>query len=522
MCGVNKWQLTKYMDYIEQKNNGDMTEKSEEASVEEQMAIENASSFKHFLSRRKGLLVAVVVALAILLALPPGSVEFFGQTITLSSTGKSMIALLAFLITIFITEALPIGTTVMIVYGWLVIGRIVPAREAASLLSHDAVWFIMGVLMLAAVLVKYNIHKRILVQVLRVTGTKTTHVICGFIAFIALAAMFLSEHSLAALMLPVGIAIVQMNGGAKKVPNLAKLFMFSIAYGASIGGPGAPSGGARNIIMLGLLDRLFGIQVNFGAWMAMGLPIVLILIPCIAFILLKRFKPEVDDLGGPLLKIRQELEMTPMGKKEWLVILIFVGMLTAWIFAHDIGIGLIALLGILAYVVAGLIKWRDLENIHWGIVLLYFGAIAVGTGLQITGAGSWIAANFLSGASKILPLEGTLMVTAIGAVIMSVVTEVMSDGPAVATIGPILLEAARLSNIDPVIFGIAIAMASSFAYMFIIATPANAIVYSSGFLRPKDFLRAGAGIAIISITVLLLVIAFWWILVLGVGINGFH
>ncbi|GAJ15934.1 unnamed protein product [marine sediment metagenome] len=139
----------------------------------------------------------------------------------------------------------------------------------------------------------------------------------------------------------------------------------------------------------------------------------------------------------------------------------------------------------------------------------------------MTGAATWLAAKSLSLVEHIIPLNGEMTVTAIGVVMTSGMTQVMSDGPCVAIIGPILLESARLSGIDPVFFGIAIAMSSAFAFMLTIGTPANAIVYSSGYLRPKDFFKAGFLIYIIAVIVLLIVAYFWWG-ILGVGINGFH
>lgn len=114
-----------------------------------------------------------------------------------------------------------------------------------------------------------------------------------------------------------------------------------------------------------------------------------------------------------------------------------------------------------------------------------------------------------------------MLVTAVGTVMMSGMSQIMSDGPCVATIGPVLLESARLSGTDPVFFGIACAISSAFAFMLIIGTPANAIIYSSGFLKPRDFFKAGFLIYITSLVVLLTVAYFWWE-ILGVGINGYH
>ena len=215
------------------------------------------------------------------------------------------------------------------------------------------------------------------------------------------------------------------------------------------------------------------------------------------------------------------MAMSPMQRKEWMVVILFLSTLVLWLTKSGLGIGMIALFGATLFIIFGLIEWRDYQKINWGIALLYFGAIGLGTALQMTGAATWLAATSLNLINSIIPLNGKMLVTAIGTIMMSGMSQIMSDGPCVATIGPVLLESARLSGADPVFFGIACAISSAFAFMLIIGTPANAIVYSSGLLKPKDFLKAGFLVYITALIVLLVVAYFWWG-VLGVGVNGFH
>jgi len=435
--------------------------------------------FLHFTRKKYGIIITIAVAIFILSMPQPQPFEFAGKTIVLSLAGKKMLALLASLVVIFITEALPIGTTVGIVYAWIVFFGILPG------------------------------------------GSKTKYISLGIITFCALSAAFIAGHTIAALMLPVGLALIRINGGFKSAPNLSKLFLFSIAYGCSIGGLGTPSGGGRNVLMIGFLEEFYDVRIGYGSWMIMALPIVIILIPCLWLLLLKTFKPEVSDLHETSEKIRKEVKMLPIGTKEWMVIIIFLSILFLWFTKSNLGIGMIALFGATLFIVFGLINWKDYQEINWGIALLYFGAIGLGTSLQMTGAATWLAAKSLSLVEHIIPLNGKMTVTAIGVVMTSGMTQIMSDGPCVAIIGPILLESARLSGIDPVFFGIAVAISSAFAFMLTIGTPANAIVYSSGYLRPKDFFKAGFFIYIIAVIVLLIVAYFWWG-ILGVGIDGFH
>lgn len=474
-----------------------------------------------FIKKRYGLIIAAALAILILYLPQPQPVEFAGKIIVLSLAGKRMLALLVSLVVIFITEALPIGATMGIVYAWVVFFGVLPIKEATKLFSHDAAWFLVGALMIAVVLVKYSIHKRILLFIMKIVGSKTKYVSLGIISFCAISAAFIAEHTVAALMLPVVLALINVNGGYRNVPHLSKLLLFSIAFGSAIGGLGTPSGGGRNVVMIGFLEELYGVRIAYGSWMVMALPIVFILIPCVWLLLNRIFKPEVTDLKNTLKKIKTEMAMSPMQVKEWMVVVIFLLILFLYITKSNLGIGVISLFGTVLFLVFGLADWKDYQKINWGIPLLYFGAIGLGSALQTTGAATWLAARSLSMINHIIPVTGKMRVTAIGTIAMSGMTQVMSDGPSVATIGPILLESARLSGIDPVFFGVAIAISSAFAFMFIIGTPANAIVYSSGFLKPRDFLKAGFLVYIIALIVLLTVAYLWWE-VLGVGINGFH
>ena len=221
--------------------------------------MEDSLSALQFVKKRQGLILAGLVALAIILAPTPEPFTLAGETVILTPQGQYMIALLAAFFIIFITEALPFGMTVAVVYVWIVAFGIMPYEEAAVIFSHDAAWFIMGALMLAVVLIKYNIHMRILAIILKIVGSSTQNVVIGIVGFSAIASVFMADHTVAALMLPVGIAVVQISGGVEEVPNLAKLLMFSIAFGATIGGLGSPSGGGRNVLMIGFLNEFFKI-----------------------------------------------------------------------------------------------------------------------------------------------------------------------------------------------------------------------------------------------------------------------
>ncbi|MGB9826305.1 MAG: SLC13 family permease, partial [Desulfofundulus sp.] len=390
-------------------------------------------------------------------------------------------------------------------------------RDVPGTFMDDAVIFIMGVLMMGAMLMKYNIHNRVALFVLKLCGTRIERVILGIVTFCALSAGFLTEHAAVMIMLPIGVGLVSLSGGYKKVPNLAKLIMLSIAYGVMIGSVSAPSGGARNALMLGFLSSL-GIDVGYGQWMVMVLPFTLLMIPIVSYWLLNLFPPEIKDLAGAIRAIREEMEADgPMTSRAWMALAIFLAVVAGWIVAsRRYGVGNIAMAGMLLAAVLRLTDWSYLQQkTQWGVVLLYAGAISMGKMLITTGAASWLAGQILHLAAAAEVTEGVPLL-AVTATVTALVTNTMADGPTVAVLGPIFLKVAELSRTSLVAIGVGTSLASAFSYLLVIATPANAIVYGPGFLRAHDFLKAGAVLFLISLVLTAVFLGGFWWHVLGV------
>ncbi|MFT7183924.1 MAG: sodium-dependent dicarboxylate transporter 2/3/5 [Oceanicoccus sp.] len=480
------------------------------------------SSILNWIGERKGLIVAILVSIVILLLPQPEPIAFGDDLVALTADGQKMLALLALVMIVFVTEALPVGALVFVVYSWLVFLNIGEPEEVVKLFGHDAPWFLLGALMIASVLVKHGIHKRVLVVILRFAGYRVRNIVFGIVSFCAIAAAFIADHTIAAMMLPVALAMINSTGGFDKNPNLSKLLLFAIAYGASIGGLGTPSGGGRNVVMIGFLKDYFDVSIHYGAWMIMALPILLILIPFVVFVLMKTFPPERKELKSEMQEIQSEIMLNPMRKSQWVVIAIFLMILLMLITQGESGLGVIVMFGALVYLVFGLAEWKDYQKINWGIGLLYFGAVAFGSALRATGAATWLAANISLLSSSVLGISGGTPLIGVSVVFTSMFSQFVSDGPAVASVGPVFLEMARLSGTDPVSLGIAVAISSAFAFALVIGTPPNAIIYGTGYVKGKDFLKAGIPLYLISIIILMIVVKFWWLGVLGVGLDGFH
>jgi anion transporter len=437
------------------------------------------------------------------------------------------IAVGAFVVLCFLTECIPLPAVAFCI-GLLYVFTGVLSREAVAMLYwSDACWFIMGSLMFAAAFVKTGVDKRVCLAMfkkLAVPNTKWITLI--FFIIIAPLAAFISDHALAAMFLPIGMLLYQ-NSLTDEVPEdkeLAKLLMITIAMACNIGGPGAPSGGARNVIMMTYLTDMFGIDIGYFQWVTYCFPFVLVMIPITWFITNLRFRPKIISLAPAMDQLRTEIDkMGSWNRQQIWALVIFVIMVFGWfteksfyqmgIYPIRLGIGVIAVAGAIAYIITGVVNWRDYqEKVDWGVVWLYAGAIIFGRTLDSTGAAYWLARSVIDFLSQ-FGMESGLPLLMVSNGLTSVLTNLMADGPAAASVGPIALNMAGMVHPGTTylpFMAMATAIASSFAYCLIIGTPPNAIVYASGYLEPKDYLRVGIPMFFVANVVLLLFTGIYW------------
>ena len=451
---------------------------------------------------------------------------------------KVAVAMMVFVVFCFMTECIPLPGVAFCIGLILVFTGVVTRKYVAMLYWSDACWFIMGSLMFAAAFVKTGVDKRMCLMMfkkLAVPNIKWVTLI--FFIIIAPLAAFISDHALAAMFLPIGMLLYQ-NSLTDEVPEdkeLAKMLMIAIAMACNIGGPGAPSGGARNVIMMTYLNDMFGFDIGYFQWVTYCFPFILVMIPVTWVVVNWRFKPRITSLAPAMKHLKSEIDKMGKwnGKQIWALI-IFIIMVYGWftekafynmgIYPVRLGIGVIAVAGAIAYLLAGVVNWRDYqERVDWGVVWLYAGAIIFGRTLDDTGAAYWLARSVIDGLAPLGMDSGIpLMATSNG--LTAVLTNLMADGPAAAAVGPIALNMAGLvhpgSTFLP-FMAMGTAIASSFAYCLIIGTPPNAIVYASGYLEPKDYLRVGVPMWFFANILIVLLTAVYWSTRGFAGLPGF-
>ena len=451
---------------------------------------------------------------------------------------KVAIAMMVFVVFCFMTECIPLPGVAFCIGLILVFTGVVTRKQVAMLYWSDACWFIMGSLMFAAAFVKTGVDKRMcLMMFKKLAAPKAKWVTLIFFIIISPLAAFISDHALAAMFLPIGMLLYQnsLTDEIPEDPELAKMLMIAIAMACNIGGPGAPSGGARNVIMMTYLNDMFGFDIGYFQWVTYCFPFILIMIPITWVMVNWRFKPRITSLAPAMKHLQKEIgKMGGWNKKQIWALIIFVIMVYGWftekvfynmgIYPVRLGIGVIAVAGAVAYLLAGVVNWRDYqERVDWGVVWLYAGAIIFGRTLDQTGAAYWLARSVIDALAPLGMDSGIpLMATSNG--LTAVLTNLMADGPAAAAVGPIALNMAGLVHPGTTFLpfmAMGTAIASSFAYCLIIGTPPNAIVYASGYLEPKDYLRVGIPMWFVAnILIVLLTAVYWSVRGFG-GLPGF-
>ncbi len=426
----------------------------------------------------------------------------------ISIEGYRTLIIVVMAIILIIFEPIPLpAVAMMILIMQVLLGIDTPNGVAKSFMS-DAVFFIMGSLMLAVAIISQGLDSRLALGIIKLTGNKTWKIVIGFIAISAFLSSFIGEHTVTAMMMPVGLTLIKNSGvDNRSTAKLAALILFSIAYGSAMGSIGTPSGGGRNVIMLGYMKEFGMADITYLQWMKYAYPILLIEIPLAAIILWYTFKPRqlILDSAVRILKIHVT-KRGPMRGNEILTILIFVFVFLGWVFfSSKVGLGIIALIGVFLYLSFGLIRWEDLNrNTNWGVIILFGAAVSLGLHMKDTGAAFWVADTAINWMKMIID-DVSIIRWFVAVVLTGLLTNLLSNAATVAVIGPIVLNMGG----ETLVMGFSTAIASAFAYFTVVASPTCMIIHSSGLVHKSDYLRAGWKMFIMSVLVLFFISNFW-------------
>lgn len=468
------------------------------------------------LSKKIGLVTGPLVFLCILL-LP---------TTILSTNADAVIAIALWMVIWWITEAVSISVTALLPLILFPILKIMPLNTVGDNYGNKIIFLFFGGFILALALEKVNLHKRIALNIIKITGTTPNKVVLGFIIATATLSMWISNTASTVVMLPIAVSVIKLlvndkDGFTKSDKNFALSVMLGIAFSANAGGIATIIGTPPNSVLIGLLEEQYNIEISFLKWMIIGLPFSIVLLTVIYFVLVKWMFPNKQlEFSASKEVINSELKkLGPTSKKEKMVLVIFAITVFLWIFRtlinsvfpsiglSDTVISMIAAVSLFAVpynLKKGdfILKWKDTEKLAWGILVLFGGGLALANGMATTGIVTTVTEAISNSNINIFFTVSLLIL------LMLFMTELMSNVALITVLAPIVAGIAIGLNIPMLHILIPVTMASSCAFMLPMATPPNAIVFASGYIKVKQMARVGIILNLIAVALLILLFQF--------------
>ncbi|MDQ6962396.1 MAG: DASS family sodium-coupled anion symporter [Mariprofundaceae bacterium] len=407
---------------------------------------------------------------------------------------------------LWVSQLLPLAVTSLMGMALLPLLGVLPAADVYSMFGNPAVFFILGSFMLAAGVLQTGLSEHLALALLHRLGTSPHRLLMAMLFLPAFMAAFMPEHAVAAVFLPIALEIVR-GLELKMGHRYAQSIFLAVAWGSIIGGVTTLLGGARGPLALGLITELTGKGFSFLDWTLAALPLVLVVLTVAASLLWFFTSFEGLDMSKARKKIEhRQLELGALSVKARIMGVLLLVTIGFWIFeGHDLGLASIALLSVVAMFSLRLVTWKAIEShVNWGVIFMYGGAIAVGKALAVTGAAHWIA-------TYLLPQQMTaLLLFALLAALTLLLTEGVSNAAAVAILLPVAVPVGMEIGVDPIQIALAIGIISGFAFMLPMGTPANALVFSTGYVRMSAMIGRGAVLSSCTWLCFMLMIMFWW------------
>ena len=487
----------------------------EQALDEEEGLLSEAEERFERLRKTVGLFLGPLIFLVVYLA-PLG----------LEPAQQALAAVLAFVITYWLTEAMPIPVTSLLGLALCVVFGVASASNVFGAFASPTIFLFIGSFIIAQAMMTHGLDRRFAYMVLSLPGvaTSTYTIVIAFGAVTGILSAFMSNSATTAMMLPIGLGIVgavstlmaQESGRAVDPGRLrfGTALMLMTAYGASVGGLMTPIGSPPNLIGRGFIERETGKSITFFEWMATAIPIVLLMFAALCVILLLINRPEVRRIEGAAEFIAaQRARLGPVTAGQRNTLIAFGTAVILWLLPGLFGIvagegspvyrtlsaradeGTVAILAAALLFLLPVnwaqrrftLGWKDAARIDWGTIILFGSGIALGALMGTTKLAEVIG----GGLAGMLGEAGPLTITILATLIAILISETTSNTASVAIVVPIVIPIARSVGIDPMIPALAAVFGASYGFMLPVSTPPNAIVYGSGMVPITKMVRAG-------------------------------
>lgn len=412
------------------------------------------------------------------------------------------------------TEAIPIPATSLLPIVLIPALGIGNVGSATSPYANPTIFLFLGGFVIGLAMERWNLHRRIALNILLAVGNKPSLQIAGFMAATAFLSMWVSNTATAIMMLPIGLSVINMLAGEgtpeKERERFSTALLLAIAYASSLGGIATLIGTPPNALLAGFLSDNYNVELGFGKWMLLGVPVAATMLLLTWWWLTRRgFNLSGHDSSAMM---RQELaSLGPMGRGEILVTIVFVCAALSWIFqpliakvipgANDTTIAIAAAMAL--FIIPAdlksrtfLMNWESAGKLPWGVLLLFGGGLSLAAVIRTTGLAEWIASN--------MGFLGTLPgIAMIALVVMTInfLTEITSNTATAATFLPLMGALAVANGLPPELLAIPTAIAASCAFMMPVATPPNAIVFGTGHMKIQSMIKTGFFLTVTGIVV---------------------
>ncbi|RMH52622.1 MAG: DASS family sodium-coupled anion symporter [Zetaproteobacteria bacterium] len=458
-------------------------------------------SLRRLLLRKGGSYLALLACtLLFLTALqhppPPG----------LDPPGWRALSVFGLCLLLWVTQLLPLTITSLLGLALLPLAGVLPPQEVYSLFGNPSIFFILGAFILAAGTVCTGLSEHLALQFLDRVGLGPRRLLLAMLLLPAVMACVMPEHVVVVVLLPIAREVVRglgLRGGDRYAQSL----FLALAWGAIIGGVATLLGGARGPLALGLLQETTGRSFSFLDWSLASLPIVLPLLALAAGLLLLVTPFDGLDVAAARGRIDdRRLEAGALGAAGWAMGVLLAATVVAWMaLGHEAGLAAIALIAVALMFALQLVHWKEIEPlVHWDVLLMYGGAIALGKALVVTGGGAWLAHQLIPQGVSSLQL-----LLALGAATL-LLTECVSNAAAVAILLPVALPLALEQGIDPVRTALAIGIVAGFAFILPMGTPPNAMIYGTGMVRAPAMMRYGALLSLAALLFFAIALRLFW------------
>jgi sodium-dependent dicarboxylate transporter 2/3/5 len=450
---------------------------------------------------------------------------FFVNPFRVDANANKVLAVGALIIALWVSEAMPMPVVALLPLILFPLLNIASIETTASSFSNPIIYLFMGGFLLGLAIEKWNLHRRIALNIVRLTGTSGNRIVLGFIISTGMISMWLSNTATTMMMFPIALSVIHVmkenHPQQKRIQNFSLTLMLAIAFASNFGGIATLIGTPPNVAYAAYIQKKYNVAIGFFDWMVICMPLSILLLAILYWVMVKWLYPngmKEDASTKQLIKSEiNKLGIFSIAEKRVLVIFLCTAGLwiakglintLGWIKLDDTMIALFGGISLFICPAGGekkeaLLQWDDTKRMAWGILLLFGGGIALASALENAGLieqlGKWFA-QFSNNAF--------LMVFLVSFIALFL-SEVMSNVAQVIVFAPVVSSLADAMHMNPLLLGIPMTLAASCASMMPMGTPPNAIVFASGYIKLNQMTRTGFVMNIISV---ILITLFCWFL----------